>query len=248
MKKVFYISLLLIFLFVVIPQLIEFIVQYNISKAKPVIKQEAPKYIYQVGKKKMVFYFGGINGGKAHNKASFYQGDDYTKVYFDLVINADGKARLLNIHYDLPDNWKLAEGDIHTMIRLDAAVNFQSGKDMRRKFQETLDSRFYYSLEDGYEYGLKKYVEYFKKDNKRPAGQITHLVTMKDAKTPLRLLEVTSYTFSGNPAGGIKHYFMYNDFVQVKVSYRKIYLKDWQRIENAVRNYVDKLYQEAKND
>ncbi len=217
-------------------------------EVEPKQPRKPEKYIRQVGTKKMVFYSGGINGGKAHNKASFHQGDDYTKVYFDLVINADGKARLLNIQYDQPDNWKLAEGDIHTMIRLDATVNFQSGKDMRRKFQETLDSRFFYSLEDGYEYGLKKYVEYFKEDNKRPAGLEEHLVTMKNTKTPLRLLEVTHSPEFGETAGGIDHYFMYNDFVQVNIFYRKIYLKDWQRIENAVRSYVDKLYQEAKDE
>ncbi len=255
MKKLFYTLLSLLTVLVIVYILATDYDEnqyYNNSDFDFEVEPKQPrvpeKYIRQVGTKKMVFYSGGINGGKAYNKASFHQGDDYTKVYFELVINTDGKARLLNIQYDQPDNWKLAESDIHTMIRLDAAVYFQSGKDMREKLQNTLNGKSRYSLEDGYEYGLKKYVEYFRKDNKRPAGQITHLVTMKDTKTPLRLLEVTSLTISGKPAGGVDHYFMYNDFVQVDIFYRKIYLKDWQRIENAVRNYVDKLYQEAKDE
>ncbi len=241
MKKALYIILSLV--------AVHFISQGYIKKynhPKPVVPKKAPKSIHQVGKKKMVFYFGGISGGKAHNKANLHKGDKYINVYFDLIISADGTPRLLNIQYDQPDNWKLAKGDIHTIIRLDAAVNFQGGEDMRRKLQKTLDSKFYYSLEDGYEYGLKKYVEYLRRKHQRPAGLIEHLVTMKDNETPLRLLEVTHSPAFGETAGGVRHYFMYNDFVQVKIHYRKIYLKDWQRIETSVRSYIDKLYAEAK--
>ncbi len=77
---------------------------------------------------------------------------------------------------------------------------------MREKLQNTLNGKSRYSLEDGYEYGLKKYVEYFRKDNKRPAGQITHLVTMKDTKTPLRLLEAGRYFLQKNLFKGLATY------------------------------------------
>ncbi len=194
----------------------------------------------------MAFYFGGISGAKARYKKNQHKGDYYVQAYFDLIVNADGAARLLNMQYDQPDDWKLAQGDIHTIIRLNAEVLFQDGKQMRKMLQKTLDSRFYYSREAGSEYGLKKYVEYLKRNNKRPAGQTEHLVTMKDETTPLRLLEVTHSPAFGETAGGVRHYFMYNDFVQVKVHYRKIYLKDWQRIETAVRSYIDQLYAEAE--
>ncbi len=85
-------------------------------------------------------------------------------------------------------------------------------------------------------------------DGRKPSPYTDYLVAMKNETMPLRLLRVVTPRPVEGDAGGVYHHFMYNDLMQVEMHYRKIFLKDWQRIENAMRQYIDNLYAEANNE
>ncbi len=201
------------------------------------------RMINTFGKKKMVTSFGGMSSGITHKDPNKYKGDDFSKIYFDVQLKPDSSMVLFNIKV----NGSSKVVGTYITTRLEASTYVQDGNALQERYDEAMNNRHYNSVREGSEYGLDRYVEYRKEDGRRYADFNEILVTMKDDNTPLRILETVSPP-SVRPygGGGVYHYFMYNDLVQVKMHYQKYYLKDWQFIEDSMIAYLDQLYKDAE--
>ncbi len=197
---------------------------------------------YVFGKKKMAYFRGGMDGD-GREDPNKYKGDDFSKMYFRTQLKPDGSMVLFNIKV----NGSSEVVGIYIITLLEASTYVQDGNVLQERYDEAMNNRHYNSVREGSEYGLDRYVEYRKEDGRRYANFDEVLITMKDDSTPLRILETVSPP-SVRPygGGGVTHYFMYNDLVQVEMNYQKYYLKDWQFIEDSMIAYLDQLYKDAE--
>ncbi len=200
------------------------------------------KIIYTFGKKNLTYFAGGMDGDgrKDPNK---HKGDKFSKIYFDVQLKPNGTMVL----YDINRNNSSDVVGIYITTRLNASTHYQNGKYLQREYDDMINNAIFNNIREGSQYGLDRYVRYMKKDGNRLADFDEVLLAMKDDSIPLRILEVDSPpSVRPHGGGGVYHYFMYNDLVQVKMHYQKYYLKDWQFIENSMIAYLDQLYKEAE--
>ncbi len=200
------------------------------------------KIIYTFGKKKMTLFTGGMDG-EGYEDPNKYKGDRVSKLYFDVQLKPDGTMVLFNIKV----NGSSDVVGIYIITLLEASTHRQNGKSLQRKYDDMRNNAIFNNIREGSQYGLDRYVRYMKKDGNRLADFDEVLVTMKDDSTPLRILETVSPpSVRAYGGGGVTHYFMYNDLVQVEMNYQKYYLKDWQFIEDSMIAYIDQLYKDAE--
>ncbi len=202
------------------------------------------KIISTFGKKNMTFFTGGMNSGVTHKDPNRYRGDDFSQISLRTQLKPDGSMVLFNIKV----NGSSKVVGIYIITRLEASTYVQDGNALQERYDDLMNGRHYLSIREGSEYGLDKYVGYTKTGGKRRLADFQeNFITMKDDNTPLRILETVSPP-SVRPygGGGVYHYFMYNDLVQVKMHYQKYYLKDWQFIEDSMIAYLDQLYKDAE--
>ncbi len=204
------------------------------------------KIIVRFGKQNMAYYTGGMSANFSEDDLRRFEGDRVSKIYFDAQLREDGTIWLVNMRYD-PMSFETCCYNNHLTVRLESSTWYQHGQQINDMYKTALDSTHLYSVRDGDLYGLDRYVEYRKKDNERSSRHEEYLVTMKQDGTPLRFLAVVSPDIVREiGGGGVSHYFMYNDDVQVKMHYRKYILQDWQAIENSMRAYINQLYKDAE--
>ncbi len=245
MNKSKFINAILFSLVVIIITSIGFV----LISEKPFFGSKKPKKEYEAGRRRfgkqvMMVYPDAMSGGVTFKDPNRLEGDYYSKLYFDAKITPNNCIVLVN-RYHRPETHDYISDGNRMIVRLDASVKHQQGKVLKAYYENGLNGSYSYSVHEGEQFGLTKYVSYMREGG-QPSPYTDYLVTMKASDMPLRLLEVTTPRPVKGNAGGVYHYFMYSDWVQVKIHYRKIYLKDWQRIETAMRQFIDKLYAEAK--
>ncbi len=200
------------------------------------------KIIYTFGKKNLTYFAGGMDGD-GREDPNRYKGDKFSKIYFRSQLKPDGTMVLYNIRSNDSDRVM----GIYISTLLEASTHVQNGKRLQRKYDDVINNAIFYNVREGSEYGLDKYVSYMEKGGSRTAHFREFLITMKDESTPLRILETVSPPSAREyGGGGVEHYFMYNDLVQVNMHYQKYYLEDWQFIEDSMIAYLDKLYEDAE--
>ncbi len=219
---------------------------YNKPTGTYIDKRGEDREIMRFAKKNIAYYTGGMDSGTGWKDQKKYEGDDFSKIYFEAKTKEDGSIWLVNIWNDPASFRYQGNGNIMT-VRLDASTLYQDGKRLKYMYETAMNGGYFYSVREGSLYGLDKYVKYMN-DGRKPSPYTDYLVAMKNETMPLRLLRVVTPRPVEGDAGGVYHHFMYNDLMQVKMHYRKIFLKDWQRIENAMRQYIDNLYAEANNE
>ncbi len=207
------------------------------------------KIITTFGKKEMTYYTGGMMSSTKEYNIGKYPEDSQRKIYFDAQLKPDNTIWLINLRYDEKsyDTWN-KNGNPSLAVILESSTLVENGKDLQFMFNTALDSTYYYSKQEGSKYKLDRYVQYAK-DGNRIAYLYEHLVTINDKGKLIRYLKVTTPSDDiGTEVGGVEHYFMYNDLVQVRIYYRKKHLKNWQSIENSMIAYIDQLYKEAEDE
>ncbi len=243
------ISLFVLILAIIVTMAVTLVTQQSSNSHAPQ-KSERPKrkkteaIKKPFGKKEMMIYLDAMDIGVSFKDPNKLTGDWGSNLDFDAKITPNNCIVLVNRYHRPETDDYISDGN-RMIVRLDASVKHQQGKVLKAYYENGLDGSYSYSVHEGEQFGLTKYVRYMREGG-QPAPYTDYLVTMKTPDMPLRLLEVTTPRPVKGNAGGVEHYFMYNDWVQVNIYYRKIYLKDWQRIETAMRQFIDKLYAEAE--
>ncbi len=99
------------------------------------------RLIRRFAKKNMAYYMGGMSASTSRKDPKKYEGDDFSKIYFEAKTREDGSIWLVNISHDPASFRYQGNGNIMT-VRLDASTLYQDGKWLKYLYERAMNGGY----------------------------------------------------------------------------------------------------------